>query len=169
MGDDRRAAAAWSRTKAVRVGLGALAVGLVLSGAGVAAADEAMVAYRQQLMQAIGGNTAAVATIVKNRLPMTDAVAEHADQLESGAELIEAAFKDEVLEGPNDALPEIWTQWEAFLAIAEEMEQASEALAEAAEADDPRAVALAMRELGRTCGSCHKAYRKPSQDSYRQE
>ena len=158
-------------TSRLSVVLGAVALSAVLACAPLAADDLDHIKYRQQMMQAVGGHTAAISTIVRGKLPLMEHVAEHADQLADLAEMIPASFKSEVADGPTDAKPEIWSSMADFNKLAETMRVASEALAEAADtaADtgDRKAVALAMRDLGKSCGACHQPYRKPKEESYK--
>lgn len=136
---------------------------------GTASANDAFVKYRQQAMQAIGGHAGAIGTIVKSKLPMTDAVALHADAIASAANIVPPAFEENISEGLTDAKPEIWGNMEDFLALNDKMREASLALAEAARGGDLKATALAMRDFGKSCGACHKTYRKPKEESYKQK
>lgn len=131
------------------------------------AGDADHIKYRQQMMEAIGGHTAAISTIVKGKLPLMEHLEEHADQLADLAEMIPAAFQKKVVEGPTDSKPEIWSSMADFEKLSEAMRVASEGLAAAADTKDRKAVALAMRDLGKSCGACHQPYRKPKEESYK--
>lgn len=145
-----------------------LAAALYVSAATPSAAnDDAYIAYRQQMMQAVGGNAAAIGTIMRKRLPLNDHMALHADQIASAARMVPGAFKSKVFKGATDAKPEIWTSMEEFLELNEAMREASLEFAEAAREGDPREIAAAFRDLTKSCGACHRPYRKPKQQSYK--
>ena len=116
--------------------------------------------YRHHLMEVIGGNMAAIGDILKNRLPHTANIAVHAQSIHLASGLVESAFRAKALEGDKtESLPAIWEQWEEFVAAAKATEEAAANLAEVAEGGDPAAIGGAMRNLGRTCGSCHRTFR----------
>jgi cytochrome c556 len=146
----------------------ALSCALGVFGNVARANEENVTEYRQHLMVAIGGHMAAVASIVKGRLSLPEHIAQHAELIGHTAKLVPSAFEDRVVDGPTDAKPEIWVQMDQFTALNSEMAEASLALAEAARTGDARSVALAMRDLGKTCGSCHQRFRKPKEESYKQ-
>ena len=60
----------------------------------------------------------------------------------------------------TEALPEIWQQWDKFSASADELEQAATKALQAAQAEDRDSLNGAIRDMGRTCKSCHKQFRK---------
>ena len=146
----------------------ACAAAVAATAGHVRANPDGVLEYRQNLMQAIGGHMAAIAAVVKGRLPMTAHVATHARLIEEAAKLVPAAFEDEISEGPTDAKPEIWRELDRFNTLNTDMATASAALVAAAEEGDMRNIALAMRDLGTSCGACHKPFRKPKEESYKQ-
>lgn len=135
---------------------------------GTALANGAHVKYRQQVMTAIGGHAGAIGTIIKSKLPMADAIAIHADAVAAAAVAVPASFKEEIAEGPTDAKPEIWGNMEDFLALNDKMREASLQLAEAAKGGDVKATRQALGAFSKSCGACHKAYRKPKEESYKE-
>jgi cytochrome c556 len=141
---------------------GLLLAGLCLLGvptASVADTETAYVKYRQSVMKAVGGNMAAIADVLKERLPLTGNVAAHARQLEIAGGLIEPAFEREVLAGKTEARPEIWENWVDFVALAGQMTQRSRELAQVAGSADTRTLAAHFKALARTCGQCHRKFR----------
>ena len=129
--------------------------------------DEARIGYRQKVMSTIGTNMGAISDILKNRLDVPGAVANHANQMAEAAALIAPAFKKPLTEGATDSKPEIWSDWAKFEVAIADYEAAARALAEAANGSDPGAVGTAMRGLGKSCGGCHKPFRKPKEESYK--
>ena len=161
------------RTGSLRVfSFASLALAMVLLPASLVSADghesgEAQIEYRQKLMSAIGANMGAISDILKNRLDMPGGVANHASQMADAAALIAPAFKKQLANGATDAKPEIWSDWAKFETAIADYEAAAKALAEAASSGDPSAVGPAMRGLGKSCGGCHKPFRKPKEESYK--
>ncbi len=161
------------RTGSLRVFLVASSlVGAVLSSASLVSAEtptpgQAEIEYRQKLMSTIGSNMGAISDILKNQLEVPGGVANHAGQMADAAALIAPAFRNPLTEGATDAKPEIWRDWAEFEKAISDYEEAARALAAAAEGDDPGAVGPAMRGLGKSCGGCHKPFRKPKEESYK--
>ena len=147
-----------------------LLVCLAVPLAGVQAqSDEAVIQYRQKVMQSNGANMGAIADILKNKLPYKDHIVTHAKEITLGSTLIAAAFKQKIAEGKTDAKPEIWQDWNKFVAAVDAMEQESTKLAEVAQAGDMDAIAAQVKKLGGACGDCHKPFRKPKEESYKQQ
>lgn len=145
---------------------------VVLAGASPASAeadeqDAVRVKYRQSVMSTIGTNMGAIGDILKNRLDLPGAIANHATQMADAAALIAPAFKTRITEGATDSKPEIWRDWSKFEEAIGAYEQAARDLAAAANGSDPAAVGPAMRALGKSCGGCHKPFRKPKEESYK--
>jgi cytochrome c556 len=125
------------------------------------------VEYRQTLMEIIGGNMGAMGVIMKNRLALPGHIAVHAGQMAEMARLIAPAFKNNVESNATDAEPEIWKDWAKFEASIDDFETAARNLQAAAEGADPAAVGPAMKALGKSCGGCHKPFRKPKEESFK--
>ena len=131
--------------------------------------DQAQIAYRQKVMSAVGTNMGAISDILKNQLDVPGAIANHANQMAESAALIAPAFKKRLADGATDAKPAIWDDWAKFEKAIADYEQAARDLASAAGGSDPAAVGPAMRALGKSCGGCHKPFRKPKEESYKRK
>ena len=59
------------------------------------------------------------------------------------------------------AFAEIWTTPTEFATASDRFRTAAEALRSAAEAGDASALGAAARDVGKSCGGCHKAFRGP--------
>jgi len=132
-----------------------------------AQSDEAFIKYRQDLMESIGGNMGAIGDTLKNKLPYKDNIATHAQGIHLASQLITSAFKKEVSAGPTDAKADIWKDWDKFATAAKNMGQESEKLAQVAKSGDMEAIGAQVKALGKACGTCHKAFRKPKEESYK--
>lgn len=146
-------------------------LGLLLAGPAAAQSEMevAEIKYRQALMDATGENMAAISTILKNRLPLPGHVESHATQIGESAKLVAAAFKNPISKGETDAKPEIWKDWAEFEARITELDKAANDLAAAAAGSDRNAVGPAVKALGKACGDCHKSFRKPKEESYKNQ
>lgn len=151
--------------------LGLALAGLILASPAWADAekDAAQVKYRQTLMDGIGDNMGGISTILKNRLDLPGHVESHAQQLSESAELISAAFKANPPSNATDAKPKIWKDWAGFEKAIADFDKAATDLASAAAGTDKSAVGPAVKALGKACGGCHKAYRKPKEESYKNQ
>ena len=149
----------------------ALMSGLLWVSPGASRADshaaDPSVKYRQSVMSIIGTHMGAIGDIMKNQLALPGAIAVHATQMAESAQLIAPAFEKRVVDGPTDAKPAIWSDAAKFDAAIASYEAAARDLATAASSGDPAAVGPAMRALGKSCGGCHKPFRKPKEESYK--
>jgi cytochrome c556 len=129
--------------------------------------DEAYIGYRQRVMQSQGASMGAIGDILKHKLPYNSHIAAHARDIQAMSTLIADAFKKEITAGKTDVKPEIWQEWEKFVAAAKDLERESAALAEVAQGGDMEAMAAQVKKVGGACGNCHKPYRKPKEESYK--
>jgi cytochrome c556 len=129
--------------------------------------DEAFVQYRQKIMASQGASMGAIGDIMKNKLPYPGHIYTHAQDIQRISKLIGEAFKKEVAAGKTDAKPEIWKEWDKYMAAAEAVEQESGKLAEVAQTNNMEAIGAQVKKLGDACGNCHKPYRKPKEESYK--
>ena len=131
--------------------------------------DQARIKYRQSVMSIIGTNMGAIGDILKNQLGMPGAIEVHARQMAESAQLIAPAFETKITSGATDAKAKIWEDGAKFEQAIADFEKAARNLEAAAAGDDPKAVGPAMRTLGRSCGGCHKPFRKPKEESYKNQ
>jgi len=146
-----------------------LATGLGLTSAAWADAelDAAHIKYRQTVMDAIGSNMGGIGDILKNRLDLPGHLESHARQIAEGSRLIGPAFAKAVSEGATDAKAEIWVDKAGFKEAIAELEHKARALESAASSGDATAIGPAVKALGKSCGGCHKSFRKPKEESYK--
>ena len=134
--------------------LAASVVATVAQDAFVApATPEEAVEARQALMREDGG-------ILRSAAGLSGAEAVAAMQtIKTNYGHIPALFPEGSIVGDSEALPAIWENWDAFVAIAKSGEDAAVAAAAAAEAGDADGYAAALKTLGGTCGACHQQFR----------
>lgn len=117
------------------------------------ATPEEAVAARIALMKEDGG-------LLRSAGNLTGAEAVAAMQtLKDNYSHIPALFPEGSIVGESKALPAIWENWDAFVAIAKTGEDAAAAGLAAAEAGDATAYAAALQAIGGTCGACHQQFR----------
>jgi cytochrome c556 len=68
-------------------------------------------------------------------------------------------FPEGSIVGESEALPAIWENWEAFVAITDAGEAAADAAVVAAEAGDADAYRGAVQTIMGTCNQCHQQFR----------
>ena len=141
---------------------------LLMPSTALAQSPEGTVQYRQNLMSAIGSDMGAIGDILKFRLPLTGNIQTHASNIASNAGLISSAFKAQVAEGATDSKPEIWQDWAHFERDIAKLQKAANQLSETvAQGGDGAAIGANVKVLGKTCGGCHKEFRKPKEESYK--
>jgi cytochrome c556 len=141
---------------------------LSMSISSMAQDNKPVISYRQDVMRANGAHLGAIADILKYSLPYQANIETHAKALSLGASLIESAFKDKVTEGPTDAKPEIWQNWDKFVKYADDLESTSDSLAKvAAGGGDSGAIGAELHKVAHACKQCHEDFRKPKEESYK--
>ena len=145
----------------------ALSVLLVLPLAAVSgdAAPQDIADYRHQVFEGLGKHMKASAMIVKGKVVAPQDLPNHARAMHETAKVVHGMFPAGT--GPDavktDALPEVWTKKEEFKMASDALVRATLVFAEAAETDDSVAISLAFKEVGQSCGGCHKSFRKPEE------
>jgi len=144
-----------------------LLAGLLVAGNITAAqADshaEAAVKYRQAVMKAIGGHTGSIAAVAKGQVDHGDHVVHHAVSLAEMGAIAADVFPEG--SGPDayadtGALNDIWSKPDEFKAAVMAFQNQSAKLAEVAKGGDMKATMAEFQNLGKTCGGCHKPFRK---------
>ncbi|MGX9351524.1 c-type cytochrome [Shimia sp. W99] len=142
-----------NRTKHALTILTICAATAVLAHGGVKDPD---VMARMDAMSAIGKATQTLGDMARGKIPLHQAKARMArDTLSLNAAKIPDLFENPATDPKSEALPAIWEDWSDFAGRAETMEQAALAL----DFTDRGTLSTTMRDLGATCGGCHKRYR----------
>lgn len=100
-----------------------------------------VVKERMELMKSIGDATKSLAEIMKGSVPYDAAkVKQLAATIEGhGGKAMTVMFPENTLDHPSEAVPAIWSDWERFSELADQLAVYAGALAKAA--DNPRAAA----------------------------
>lgn len=123
-----------------------------------AGADEAMIKYRQAVMQAIGGNTSGLAAVVKGDVPFADNVAIHTKAIGELAPVAAKVFPKDSASGPTEALPAIWEKPDQFAKAMAAFQTAAATVAKAG--NDRAAAGAALGDLAKACKNCHDDFKK---------
>ena len=129
-------------------------------GSSSLADSKGIIKYRQNVMKATGGHMGAIVDILKNRLPLTDHIVDHARSIQQNSKMTLAMFPKGSGLGETKAKPTIWENWSKFESAVQDFERESAKLAKVAESGDMEALAKQVRATGKTCGGCHRNFRK---------
>ncbi|MBM4261926.1 MAG: cytochrome c [Deltaproteobacteria bacterium] len=133
--------------------------GLVWASGSAAFAQDDYLARRQNFMKNFSAESKAVKAAVEKKDYATIGV--KAKDIAGGLEL--ASFAKHWPHGTADvgskAKPEIWTNWNDFMASALDGQKKALALASAANSKNEVQVDDAYKAFGQICGNCHKPYR----------
>lgn len=121
---------------------------------------ENYIKYRQAMMKAIGGHTGAASQIVRGKVAPEGDLVMHALALAELSRQIPRLFPEGSDFGETKAREEIWSQWEKFEQAAENTKKATASFSAAAAGGDPRQIANAFKEVGKSCKGCHKDFRQ---------
>jgi cytochrome c556 len=128
--------------------------------AGMAFAQDDVLAKRQALMKDNGAQATIAGQMAQGATPFDAAAAKAAmEKIAANAAAAPALFPAGSEGG--DALPAIWANFADFEAKAAALKTAADAAAVAAD-QGLEAFGPAFGAVGQACGACHQSYRKPS-------
>ena len=140
-----------------RYRLALAALGLVAAGAVAAvAATNAAVVARQDLMKAQGAAARTLGQMAQGQAAFDAeaAAAAKASLVETAARIAEV-FEANETDPESKAKPEIWVNWDDYVAKADALKAAVEAL----DVSSLEGIQAGMGAVGGACGACHQAYR----------
>ena len=138
----------------------AAAIALAAGAAGAADDPANVIKYRRIVMGAISNHISAIAGIVKGKVSYTSHIAAHARAMHEMSTLLLDIFPEGSGVGKTRAKPEIWTQRAKFEDAIAAFREASGKLADIADSGDMAAIFAQVKRVGKTCGGCHKPFRK---------
>lgn len=134
-----------------------LVLGLAVAGT-VALAQQATdpnVIARKDLMRANAGAAKVLGDMATGVTAFDQAAAEAAKAtLIEDARATPAAFQTEATDASSKARPEIWANWDDFVAKAGALAAAAEAL----DTSSAQSIGAGMGAVGGACAACHRAY-----------
>ena len=119
-----------------------------------------IIKYRQNVMKSTAGHMGAIVDILKNGLPLEAHVSDHARSMLQNSRMTLSMFPKGSGKGRTKSKQAIWENWSEFESAAKNFERESAKLAEVAESGDMDALAKQVRATGKTCGGCHRNFRK---------
>ena len=131
---------------------------LLMTGAAFAAvtATDPDVIARKDLMKTIGGAAKTLGGMASGEVAHDAAAAEAAKQaMIAAAAEIEAKFTNNAADPASEAKPEVWTNWNDFLAKGKALGDAAGAL----DVPSAESIGAGMGAIGGTCKACHTDYR----------
>ena len=126
----------------------------------VSADSEGLIKYRKNVMISTRGHMGAIADILKNSLPLQAHFTDHAMSIYKNSKMTLSMFPKGSDLGDTKAKPSIWKYWSKFEAATKDFELESAKLVKAAESGDIKTFAKQVRATGKTCGRCHRHFRK---------
>jgi cytochrome c556 len=134
----------------------AIVLACIATVAVAADATDPTVKARQELMDVIGGSTKVLGDMAKGEVAFDAAAAEAAKaaMIAASAE-IAAKFEPQATDPESEAKPEVWTNWDDFVAKG----NALNAAATAADVSSVEAIGASMGAIGGACKDCHSTYR----------
>ena len=117
---------------------------------------------RVKAMKELGGHMGAIGKVAKGEMAYSAETVTHAEALEAASKVLLEWFPEGSMGGDDSrAKAEIWTDWDGFKKAAMDFEAAAPGLVAAAKTGDRGQIGAALGAVGKTCGGCHKPYRKP--------
>ena len=129
-------------------------------GSSSLADSKGIIKYRQNVMKSTTGHLGAIVDILKNDLPLQAHILDHASSIHQNSKMTLAMFPKGTGLGNTKAKPTIWENWSKFEFAVQDFERESAKLAKVAESGDMEALAKQVRATGKTCGGCHRNFRK---------
>lgn len=138
------------------LGAATLAVAGSLVSIAHAADQDPNIVARQAIMKTFKDGMGPLGGMAKGAFDFDADVAKAAiaRMIEANAQTAQA-FEANVMDDKTEALPAIWTNWNDFIAKADDLEFALEAW----DVSDLDALRAGMGNVGAACGACHKEYR----------
>jgi len=120
-----------------------------------------VIKYRQGVMKAQAGHMAALAQLVRDRIPDPEGerMRMHARSIQALLHNLTDGFPEGSDFGETRAEERIWEQWDKFEAASEKATNAAKALTAAVEKGDRKTITEAFKKLGKACKACHEDFR----------
>lgn len=126
-----------------------------------------VVKERMDVMGHMGAEVKTLAAMIQGSKPYDKETAEAAAELirDRSGETLTALFPEGSLNPPSKTAETVWTDWERFSAMADELSNKAERLRAIAASGGNEAVPDGLRvafiELNQACASCHRDFRLP--------
>lgn len=142
----------------------ALAIGmLALSGVKQLSANDSydsIIKYRKQVMIANAAHITAIFSVINGETKFVEQVAGHATSISQTAKFILETYPPGSGVGRTDAMPEIWKNWDQFVAAAKLLETTANDLAITGSSKGNKIMRQQAEAIGKACSGCHGSFRK---------
>ena len=143
-----------------------MAIGLALvattTGADGHTSTENEIKYRKAVMNALGGHMGSMAKIAKGEVGHTGHMFGHATAINAIASMTANIFPKGSGGNNTRAKDEVWQDTAKFDEAVKAFQGAAANLLQAADSGDKDVVGAALNGVGKSCGGCHKTFRKPN-------
>ena len=148
------------RTKHVLAVIVAACAIISLTAAHAADEPENIVKFRQNLMKGVGAHITNIAAVVKGQVTITANLVTDAQAIADGLKNTGQLFPAGTEGGKTNALARIWEDRAGFDKALADSQKAADNLISATSSNDMGKIGKALGALGKSCGGCHKPYRK---------
>ncbi len=131
-----------------------------LSTAHAADEPENIIKYRQNVMKGVGAHITNIAAVVKGQVTITDNLMTDAQGVANGLANVDKLFPAGTESGKTNALAAIWEDRAGFSKALADAQAAAKNILDAVASNDITVIGKALGALGKSCGGCHKPYRK---------
>ena len=111
-------------------------------------------------MKGVGAHITNIAAVVKGQVTITANLVTDAQAIADGLKNTGQLFPAGTEGGKTNALAKIWEDPTGFEKALADTQQAAENMVSAAASNDMATIGKALGALGKSCGGCHKPYRK---------
>ena len=131
-----------------------------LSTAYAADEPENIIKFRQTVMKGNGAHITNIAAVVKGQVTITANLVADAQAIADGLETFGKLFPTGTDSGKTNALAKIWEDRAGFDKALSASQAAAQNMIGATASNDIATIGKALGALGKSCGGCHKPYRK---------
>tara|TARA_B100000446_G_C10434623_1_gene299507 strand:- start:180 stop:641 length:462 start_codon:yes stop_codon:yes gene_type:complete len=131
-----------------------------LSTAYAADEPENIIKFRQTVMKGNGAHITNIAAVVKGQVTITANLVADAQAIFDGLENFGKLFPPGTEGGKTNALAKIWDDRAGFDKALADAQAAAQSMIGATASNDIATIGKALGALGKSCGGCHKPYRK---------
>ena len=115
-------------------------------------------------MKELGKNMKAIAAVAKGEAAYSPALNQNAMAVKKIGEMMHTFFPDGSGGEKTRAKPEIWQKTAEFNTAIDNFKMASAMLVPAVSTGQQPKIGQALQAVGKTCGGCHKPFRKPKDE-----
>lgn len=121
--------------------------------------------YRDGLMHVLSYKLGPLGAMARGEMPVDEnEFVQYANDLATASGWVVEGFMPEGAVPQSRALPAIWQNWDDFMDKAQALQDAANAVAEAANSGGFEAAQPMVQSIGMSCGGCHRTYRARTEE-----